>query len=1076
MLTSDQAITDRRWGPGSPGPQPTHSPSRSRWTAAALGLLAALLAVAFPLLPVQQNTAELRWPTASGGTAPVTAPLVAYRPQHLDAEISCSAIRDLDAHSAASATLFATTPPASPDGAQVGLTATVGDGMLTVVNRGEQVADAPVPPGDCVLTIRTDAAHTVVGLGGSILVSQRGDHRPQVVGVYSDLDGTRDDVAGAAVRIEVDNRFDTSATGVKIAAGVLIVLAMVGSLWALRRIDGREGRRLPRTGKLPGRLRGHDPVRDLTVLAVLAVWLVIGATTTDDGYILDITRAKESSGFIGNYYRWFNAPEAPFGWFYELYSLWSGVSGAVLWLRIPAFVMGVASWLLLSRWLLPRLGVQVRRSRAAGWAAAAVFLCFWLPFNNGLRPEPVVVIAALLSLCAMERALATRRLVPVALALVAGAFAVAATPTGLLALAPLLGSARPLLRLLRERAATVGWAAVLGPLAAAGTVVLVAIFGDQTYAAIAEATRVRTEIGPNLSWFAELYRYNLLFSNGRDGSLARRFPVLLLMLCTAVATVVMLRRGRIPGAALGPGRRLIGSIVFAFAVLTLTPTKWTHHFGAFAALGAGMAALAALATSTQVLRSRRNQAAFLSVVLVVTALAFTGPNAWYYVSSWGVPWFDKAPVVNGYTAMNLLLMAAAAALVVAVIEHLRGPEVPRPVRRRPDGRTRALRLGSAPLAVICGLVVLFEMASMVKGMQKQAGSYSLGADILTDPAGARCGLAGRLFVETEPSAGVLPSAPPVGDDPGQDPIAEGFHPDGLPPTGPGSLRDTDGQGNREDGITGTGPLGGPVLGSFVPDVDATGTLRTGWYALPAHATSGAAPLVLGIAGQVGDGTSLTLEFARTGPDGTQVVERIEPAGHAGTVTTTADPLGSAAGTAAWRDVRLDLAGRPAAEADRVRILAEDRAVTSDGWIAVAPPRVPLLTPMTELMAGSAGALDWPVPLASPCLRPFGIDRGVAELPRYRVLADQQQREVGDDWSSASAGGPLGWIQQTTQQRLVPTYLEGEWDRDWGQLRLLQPYAPDAGRPDVVEGTETVWGWQQAGPIGAPPPDRSPAKE
>ena len=36
--------------------------------AAVLGALAAVLAVAFPFLPVHQDTLELRWPTASGGT------------------------------------------------------------------------------------------------------------------------------------------------------------------------------------------------------------------------------------------------------------------------------------------------------------------------------------------------------------------------------------------------------------------------------------------------------------------------------------------------------------------------------------------------------------------------------------------------------------------------------------------------------------------------------------------------------------------------------------------------------------------------------------------------------------------------------------------------------------------------------------------------------------------------------------------------------------------------------------------------------------------------------------------------
>lgn len=64
-----------------------------------------------------------------------------------------------------------------------------------------------------------------------------------------------------------------------------------------------------------------------------------------------------------------------------------------------------------------------------------------------------------------------------------------------------------------------------------------------------------------------------------------------------------------------------------FLLLALTPTKWTHHFGAFAAVGASMAALTALATSSDVLRSKRNRAAFLAGLLIIEAWAATGPNA-----------------------------------------------------------------------------------------------------------------------------------------------------------------------------------------------------------------------------------------------------------------------------------------------------------------------------------------------------------------------------------------------------------------------------------------------------------------
>ncbi|MQA13816.1 MAG: hypothetical protein GEV09_06455, partial [Pseudonocardiaceae bacterium] len=89
--------------------------------------------------------------------------------------------------------------------------------------------------------------------------------------------------------------------------------------------------------------------------------------------------------------------------------------------------------------------------------------------------------------------------------------------------------------------------------------VLIVIFSDQTWQAVLEATRIRTAIGPSMSWFMEPNRYQALFSPTPNGSLARRFPVLLLLLCLGTCLVVLLRRGGIPGAGLGPSRRLIGT-------------------------------------------------------------------------------------------------------------------------------------------------------------------------------------------------------------------------------------------------------------------------------------------------------------------------------------------------------------------------------------------------------------------------------------------------------------------------------------------------------------------------------------
>ncbi|NED64519.1 hypothetical protein G3I15_26705, partial [Streptomyces sp. SID10244] len=92
------------------------------------------------------------------------------------------------------------------------------------------------------------------------------------------------------------------------------------------------------------------------------------------------------------------------------------VSLAAPWMRLPAFLLGLLGWWLISREVIPRLGRAVRNSTPAVWSAAFVFLAIWLPYNNGLRPEPAEAVGALLTWCCVERAIATRRMLPYAIA------------------------------------------------------------------------------------------------------------------------------------------------------------------------------------------------------------------------------------------------------------------------------------------------------------------------------------------------------------------------------------------------------------------------------------------------------------------------------------------------------------------------------------------------------------------------------------------------------------------------------------------------------------------------------------
>jgi arabinosyltransferase C len=251
-------------------------------------------------------------------------------------------------------------------------------------------------------------------------------------------------------------------------------------------------------------------------------------------------------------------------------------------------------------------------------------------------------------------------------------------------------------------------------------------------------------------------------------------------------------------------------------------------------------------------------------------------------------------------------------------------------------------------------------------------------------------------------------------------------------------------------------LGGteiPIWSSFSPDTPGTGILRSTWYALPDAGRQGTAPVVVSVAGKLSPTTPLVAEFARRTEHGFRVVDHMTIGGRA-----TGDGPG-------WRDYRLGLAGRPSAGADAVRLVATDADVTDDGWLAFSAPRVPVLSSLTDLVAPTPPVfMDWPVGFVHPCVRPFAIRDGIAEIPQYRLIPDKLLADESKSWSAADAGGPIGWLQILATQQEVPTYLKENWDTDWGKLMVIQPRVPDAEAPVLQTGTAVRSGWWSPGPL------------
>ena len=143
-----------------------------------------------------------------------------------------------------------------------------------------------------------------------------------------------------------------------------------------------------------------------------------------------------------------------------------------------------------------------------------------------------------------------------------------------------------------------GLLAALAPLAAAAALIFVVVFRDQTLATVAESARIKYKVGPTIAWYQDFLRYYFLtVEDSVEGSLTRRFAVLLLLLCMFGMLVVLLRRGNMPGVASGPVWRLIGTTAIGLLLLTFTPTKWAVQFGAFAGLAGALGAVTAFVFS-----------------------------------------------------------------------------------------------------------------------------------------------------------------------------------------------------------------------------------------------------------------------------------------------------------------------------------------------------------------------------------------------------------------------------------------------------------------------------------------------
>jgi arabinosyltransferase A len=1077
----------------------------TRLVAILAGVLGVALCALTPLLPVRQTTATILWPQGAGPgglVGNITAPLVSGAPEALDVSIPCSAIATLPA---AGGLVFATNPADGIDASRNGLFVRANADSVFVAFRDQVAAVAPrakVASGACS-TVRAWANPGAVGADFVGIPGATGtlppDKKPQVTGIFTDLKVPVQQ--GLSARIDVDTRFITKPTALKLAVMVTGIACVIASILALTVLDRR------RIGPLPSahhHLLRHWPA-DVGVIGTLLLWHIIGAISSDDGYNLTIARISGEAGYATNYYRYFGTSEAPFDWYQSVLAQLASVSTAGVWMRLPALAAAIGSWLILSHRVLPRLGSGVgglSRNRVAVATGAVVFLAAWLPFNNGLRPEPLIAFGVLVVWMLVERTIATGRLAPAAVAIVVTVFSATLAPQGLVAAAPLLVGARAIARIIGRRRARDGLLAPLAVIAAALSVIFVIVFRDQTLATVAESARIKYVVGPTISWYQDFLRYYFLTVEEHvESSLTRRFAVLVMLLCLFMMLTVLLRRTRVPGIARGPLWRLIGSTALGLLLLTFTPTKWAVQFGAFAGLTAALGAVTAFTFARIGLHSRRNLALYVTALLFVVSWATSGINGWFYVGNYGVPWYDRAPVLLHQPVTSMFLALTIVSALVAGWLHFRLDYVGH-TEVKDTRRNRVL--ASTPLLAVALIMVLLAVGSMAKGFAQRYPAYTTGkanlAALQSGLSTSSCAMADDVLVEADTNAGMLQPTPgqkwgqygPLG---GENPI--GFTPNGVSDNldpiapfiaNPGTVN-SDGSPNKPSfGIAFSGGTGGgygpvgvngskvflpfgldpkttPVMGSYKQDTLAAKVTST-WYDLPPRSPN--RPLVTVTAAgaiwyyddenEFHYGQSLKLQWGNRAADGSfTALDKVQP------IDTIEQK--------AWRNLRFPLAWAPP-EANVARIVADDPNLSADQWFGFTPPRVPPLQTAQEFLGTRTPILmDIATAANFPCQRPFSEHLGVAELPQYRILPNLKQVVVSSNmWQSARAGGPFLFIQALLTTATVPTYLRDDWYRDWGAIERYIRVVPTAQAPNAVidEGSKRVFGWSRNGPIRALP--------
>lgn len=983
--------------------------TRRRTTAVAFvaGTVAIVCALLLPFAPVAVNQPVVSWPLVAARPESTSLMLNAGKPLSIDLEFSVRALRQ--AAGSLDGVLLSTVRPSEPTAGAQGLLVRAAEGRVLIRSRGQVLYDQPLPVGDGAFQLRIDAAGAQLQQDGNRVALFTGSLLPAVdslVTTVSTIPGASSKDLSVVVR--VDDIFSSTPTPLKrLLVGLLLLTAAIAA-GALVRMDG------PRTGlwrrlrRLPRSLR----VVDLLVPTVLVVWLFVAPGTDDDGYYSAMAGNVPSEGYVAQYYQLFNQAFTPFTWFYYLIAKWQELFGvSPVALRIPALLVGLATWTVIRVFAARQFGPSRLRPVLVQAVLAASFLAWWLPYAMGVRPEAAVGLLAAGTLLSVTIAIERSELRWAALGVALAGLAVTCHPTGFVALGPLIVGFRGILRVLRIGG---GWRKPLVRIVAvlsAGAVASAAAFADGSFYDFVRSQQIFLAIQNQNDWRDEIQRYSFLLSNDPMGSYAKRVAVLVGLLVLAWFAVLSVA-ARVNKVELATRTTLAGwSLGLAFLLMWLTPSKWTHHFGALAGLGPVFLALFLVGLPDLVRSLSAGRKPPWGVwlvgatgVVLVLALAFNGPNVWAYNWLLGMPHANVAPFVWG-VALNSPMWWTILLVSTVLVGRLLCRRMPSPAY---TGGVLAMPV-VITLAFVVSIVYLVGSFSLASA--RTLDTWSPGAANLRDPFARQCDASSTVWVGDIGAESELPVQSGVQAASAGFALGGGFY---SPDPPPAPL-------NRTGGVSVWGSLQGDGLASsgIAGAEGTTGKVTTPWYSVPVTAKD--SQIVVLAAGRLSGGNFLVAEYGSSTLNGAEVRRSV--------------PLDDGVDTPVWRSFVIN----SSPGADVVRLVAQDGSTGIGAWLSFsAPAKAPLKTLQDYLPQDAPVGVAWQFAFLFPCQRKPVVGDGITERSDYGVVYGAGGISgVYDNTWLAGRGGLFGPILKSASVTRLPAGL-----RDFPLINSIQVFKFD----------------------------------